>query len=377
MTVADPSSETKDNAATEGDKALTSDTSQQDAHAASSTATETKADDKPAGDKPAGEKSEDAPKPKSVLEAAKAALAKDKGAAPSAADAKTDQTSKPETGKDGEPVKLEGEKPEEVPQQFKDHPAWQRIAKARDGFKAEAEASKVGADKWKSFNELATAHMGSPEAAAQWLNRGGDLAKAGVTGQEQHVITEFALATKSDPNRAFAIIKPIFEALQNIVGEVLPNDLREAVERGEMTEEAAQRLNKAEATGRIEARRSAMASKTVEDTRAAETTRSTNVAMGNAVASWEGRLAKSDPDWQRIAPLVNEQVGILREARQPKTPAEAVKLCDDAVALVKRMVGTGAGARPAVGAPAIVPSNRQTEERPKSALEAARRALAR
>ncbi|MGZ3330229.1 MAG: hypothetical protein ACXU85_24025 [Xanthobacteraceae bacterium] len=373
MTVADPSSETTDNAATEGDKVGTSDTSQPDASAASSTASTETAKAEPKGET----KAEDAPKPKSVLEAAKAALAKDKGVAPSATDAKTDQQPKPETGKGGEQAKTEAEKAEEVPQQFKDHPAWQRIAKARDGFKAEAETHKAGAEKWKSFNELATAHMGSPEAAAQWLNRGGDLAKAGVTTQEQHVITEFALATKSDPNKAFAIIKPIFEALQNIVGEVLPNDLREAVDRGEMTEEAAQRLNKAEAAGRINQRRAEAAGKTVEDTRTAEAQRATNVAMGNAVASWEGRLAKSDPDWQRIAPLVNEQVGILREARQPKTPAEAVKLCDDAVALVKRMISTGAVARPAVGAPAIVPSNRQTEERPKSALEAARRALAR
>lgn len=377
MTVADPSPETTDNAATEGDKPVTSDTSQPDASAASSTA-DKETGEKPAGDKPAGDKAGDAPKPKSVLEAAKAALAKDKGVASSATDVKTDQQPKPKTGEGGEPAKTpEVEKAEEVPAEFSKHPAWIRNAKTRDEAIKARDEFKVDADKWKSFNELATAHMGSNEAAAQWLNRGGDLVKAGVTPQEQHVVTEFAIATKSDPNRALAIIKPIYETLQNIVGEVLPADLREAVERGEMTEDAARRLNKAEASGRIEQRRATMANKAVEDTRTAEATRSTNVAMGNAVVSWEGRVSKNEPDWQRIAPLVNEQVGILREARQPKTPAEAVKLCDDAVAIVKRMVGAGAVAKPNVGAALITSSNRQQEERPKSALEAARRALAR
>lgn len=373
MTVADPSPETTETVAPEGDNSALPTTSNTDAPAASSTATETS--DKPAGDKSAGEPAGDAPKFKSVHEATKAAMSKDKSAAPSAADVKT--VEQPKTAADETTKTAEAERAEEIPAEFSKHPAWIRNAKTRDEAIKARDEFKVGAEKWNSFRELSSAHMGSIENAQAWMNRGGELVKAGVNAAEQKVVTDFAIAAKTDPNRAIEIIKPIYEALQGIVGEVLPNDLKEAVERGEMTEEAAKRLNKSEATARIERTRSAQAGKTAEERDAAEARTTLMGRQHNAVVSWEGRVSKIEPDWERIASLVNEQVGILREARQPKTPEEAVKICDDALAFVKRTAGVGAGPRPAVGGPTTVPSNRQQETRPKDVHEAVKRALAR
>jgi hypothetical protein len=371
MTVADPSPETPDNAAPESGTPGLPTTSNPDAsQVASSTTAETGAETA-APAKGADESAGDAPKPKSAFEAAKAAMAKDKGADPSSADAKPNQQPKPD-GKGDEPVKPEGAKPEgekaEIPQEFSKHPAWIRIAKDRD-------EKAAGAEKWTRFNELATAGYGDPKSAEVWMNQGAQLNRAGVTDQEKQVVLEFAVAAKRDPERAFNIIKPVYEALQGIVGEILPQDLREAVERGEMTEEAAQRLNRSEAKQRIAGRRAQMADDTVKQRDEATAAHNAQTAMAQAVVSWEGRVSATEPDWARIAPLVNEQVTILREARQPKTPEEAVKLCDDAVAIVKKMGGVFAAPKPSVTPPSAAPSQRRQETRAKSVFEHVKRAV--
>ncbi len=384
MPVADPSSETPNADVTDGvDKGNPTTSSTTDASAVSSTATETAA--KPAdGEKPAGgEGGGDATKPKSVFEAVKAGLNKDKGADPSSADAKQVQPNQPKdkAGADGQPAKP-GEKPEgakpEVPTEFSKHPAWIRIAKDRDQARSELDTAKDGAEKWTRFNELVkSTGFGTTEAADAWMNMGARWNKAGVTEDERMVMSEIAIATRTDPARALKIITPIYDALRGIVGEgSLPADLQAQVDAGELTEEHARRIVRADADKRLAEGRANRESDAARQEREAREAQAAGEKMFQAVFSWETKQAGSDPDWQRIAPLVNEQIGILRDARKPRTAEDAVKVCDDALAIVKRTIGAVVPPKPAVTPPSTPTANRQPQARAPSLLEHVKRSLA-
>jgi hypothetical protein len=330
---------------------------------------ETASADAPKAETPEGGKEDEgAKRPKSILEAAKAALAaKDKGAASQAADAK-DQQPKPKDGK-GEPAAktTEDEGKAEVPQEFSKHPAWVRIAKQRDEFKA-------GAERWDRFNELVqSGGYGETKAVEDWLNGGTRLNEAGVSTDERGLLLEFAVAAKTDPKRAWEILDPIHKALRGVLGEDdLPDDLKQAVEAGEMTEDAARRVARSEAASRIEAKRTSIAQERETARNAEQAEGRAHAGMTSAVVGWERRQAASDPDWLHIAEAVSDQVALLRAARNPRTPEDAVKVCDDAVAFVKRLRGQP---KPVVAPSRNTPSNTQTVERPKSVFEAAKRAL--
>lgn len=352
------------------------DSPNQDAQqAVSSTATETGTDAQPnASDKPAGGEAGDPDgakeRPKSIVEAARQALTKTKGAPASPAADATSQQPKTTDGKQKPAASATAEDPDkDLP--FHKHPRW--IERGE-----ELKAARADAEKWQRFNELVhQGGYGDTQAVEGWLNGGTQLNQAGVSADERGLLLEFGVAAKTNPERAYEIIKPIYEALRTVIGDVLPADLQQAVDNGEMTEDHARRLAKSEAGSRIQGRRAQIATETVERTQTTQQEALANQAMATAVVSWEQRQASSNPDWESIAKSVSETVAMLRPTRNPRSPEDAVKLCDDALAFVMRTKGTAAQPRPTVKAPGTGHSPTTTQARPKSVLEAARMALAR
>lgn len=377
MTVTDPSSETPSAPGPETADAGVPNSSSQttDASAASSTADPSAS--APA-DAPKAEGSDgdaDASKPKTLIDAVKATL-KSKGTGSSPDDAKTVQPSTQKVGETDPKAAPEAEA--DVPKEFSKHPAWIRIAKDRDAHKERASQHEQGAKSWSRFNELVKASgFGDERGAEAWMNMGAELNKFGVNDQEKQVLSRFAVATKTDPALALKIIEPIYSALRNIAGEGdLPADLREQVDQGLITDEAARRIARTEASSQIAAARAARADQQAKAEAEARASRETQQAMANEVYSWEQRISSTDPDWQRIAPLVNEQVAILRDARKPQTGADAVKVCEDALALVKKTIGLAPSARTAPLAPPASPSSRRTETPATSVYEHVKRTFA-
>lgn len=329
------------------------------------------ANDKPEAGSEQGQEDGGAQKPKTVLEAAKAGLDKAKGAASPAEDTK-DQ--KPKTAPDGKQpaTKPEGDVTDTgIPKEFHKHPAWIRIAQERD-------ANKEGAAKWERFNELVQAGgYGETKAVEDWLNGGTQLNQAGVSAEERGLLLEFGVAAKTNPERAFEIVAPIYNALREVLGDVLPSDLQKQVDEGELSEEAARRVAKSEASKRIADHRTQRTTQQVEQDRQVTQDNRAKEAMATAVVSWEQRQSSTNPDWERVASAVSETVANLRAARNPRTPEDAVKLCDDALQFVMRTAGLGQAAKPNVTIPQARSSTRQQAAAPKSAFEAAKLALGR
>lgn len=303
----------------------------------------------------------DAKKP-SLLETVKADIEKKGTEAPSAKEPVKETPDKPAVAADAKDPDSEGEP-------FHKHPRW--IA-----MRAEVATYKEGAENWNRFNELIDkSGFENRDAATGWLDRGAELTRVGVTSGERELLVEFGHTAKTNPARAMEILKPIYENLREFLGETLSPDLQKAVDDGEMTEDAARRLSKSEASARISSQRVQRTEQDSRTQREAGDAERDQAESATAVVAWERQHAKTDPDWKRIAPAVVEAVTNLRDARKPRTAKESLAVCNDALAFVKRTVGIGAPHRPAVTPPNTNSSTHPTKPRPKSAFEAAKQGL--
>lgn len=312
-------------------------------------------------------KAEGDAEPKTPIEAAKAGLAKLKPVGQSSSPKAPDPAAKPEDGaerKPGETPKAEADK--DLP--FHNHPRWKQVQADRDALKPRAES-------WDRFEaKLRESGIGQEDVVAL-LDGGTQLARAGVTSDERLVLFDFAAACKTDPQRAYQIVEPVFNALRQELGIELPDDLRKRVEEGEVAEDAARRLAQAEASARIaknQAQRTTEASRAQADANAQAEAGRQIVA---AVTAWEGRQ-RSDPDWSAKEKRVVRQIGLLRAAKPPRTTDEAVALCDEALAMVNDDWREMAPRKPEIKPAASGSTNRVAPE-PSTPLEAARQALER
>lgn len=304
--------------------------------------------------------------PKTPIEAAKAGLAKLKPVGQSSSQKAPDPAAKPEEAVPNKDVpKADADK--DLP--FHNHPRWKEV-------QADRAALKPRAENWDRFEaKLRETGIGHEDVTAL-LDGGTRLNRAGVTSDERHVLFDFAYYVKTDPAKAYEIVEPIFNALRQAVGVELPEDLRKQVDEGEITEDAARRLAKSEATARIaetKAKRTTDESRADQDARAAA---DLETRIISAATGWEGRQ-RSDPDWTAKEKRVVRQIGLLRAAKPPRTPEEAVALCDEALAMVNEDWREMAPRKPEIRPQTASGSTTRAAPEPTTPIEAARQALER
>lgn len=198
-----------------------------------------------------------------------------------------------------------------------------------------------------------------------------------VSQAEYAYSLEFIAAVKNDPRRAWEMVQPLLADLRKHVGEELPEDLASEVTAGTISRERAQELA---ATRAEQARlRSQGERRTQQD--AASQQRAAVIQQVEqwtaAVQSYEQQWKATDPDYDRKYPRVWERMVVLmNELGQPTSEQASVSLLKQARADVEKwMSGFVPKPKPKEGLPAGG-ANPQTQGAPKSALEAARRAVA-
>jgi hypothetical protein len=256
----------------------------------------------------------------SMLETVNAALKPKEGSpsseTPGKAEAKPQDSTKPETPDDelsDDELSKVGEK---VQRRFK------RYASDLRGKDAEIAGLKPKADE---FDRIVTS-----------------VKTAGLDNREVDALISLGSDLRRNPSQALERLMPIVAALQEQVGVVLSPELQEQVRLGYLTEEHARRISKAEATGRItsqQAEREAAERKAKDE---AEAQTKAITASIDAVEKWDKAKAEKDPDWHLKRNEVAEQVelAIGKEARKRNapyypTPEEAVKLAEDALKTVQ------------------------------------------
>lgn len=185
-------------------------------------------------------------------------------------------------------------------------------------------------------------------------------------------------ALKNTPEKALEMLRPHYERLQALVGERLPDDLREKIEDGRLDEVTAREL--AQTRGRATLMEQGVRERAEREAQAREAAEAN--ARANAAESYIAGKRTTDPDFAVKEPLLR---GAIREAlddaiaagRSPRTPDDVTRIMETAYSKltshlrtlnpqrnrpVSRPVPSGMSSTPATAAP-------------KNALEVTRMAL--
>jgi hypothetical protein len=321
---------------------------------------------KPAGDtEPKG----DAEPPKTALEAAQRVMAKE-GSQPS--DAKPQQSGDAQKPTPAEAAKSPEDKgaaaeDDDSKLPFKDHPRWKKMS-------SEHRMLKVAKEK----NEEAIKSLEPKAKAVDDLT--GYLRDNNLEREDfQNGLTIMA-AIKSDPAKAYGLLRPIMDRLELATGARLPDDLKAKVEAGTVDAETAAELARtraAEARARTQAE--SIQQRTTHDTQERERQELEGQikVVTDTMNAWDAEWMKRDPDAAKLRPFVEDLLMLEGSAKPPRNAEEARALCERAVTKARERLG------------AFVPAPKPKEGRlpdgglpvetavvPKSSLEAAQAALA-
>ena len=190
-----------------------------------------------------------------------------------------------------EPKKPDDENYSDVP--FNKHPRFQQLLR-------EAKANKQDAERYRNVDRfLFDAGLSSEEAADG--------------------LTIMGLA-KTNPAEAWKQIRPWLEKLVVAAGEVIPEDLRERVAKGELTQDAALEVSKARATAASV--QVAQSFRTQQEERR-QATDAAN-AVQQAAADWEADRMAKDPNFAAKQPAIMKEVVFLQRTEGMPATREGV-----------------------------------------------------
>lgn len=208
---------------------------------------------------------------------------------------------------------------------FNKHPRFQQLLRERNSFKQDAERYQ-NVDRF-----LFDAGLSSVEAADG--------------------LTIMGLA-KTNPAEAWKQIRPWLEKLVVAAGEVIPDDLRQRVAKGELSQDAALEVSKARATAASV--QAAQSFREQQEERRQQT--SNQNAVQQTAADWEADRMTKDPNFAAKQPAVMKEVIYLqRTDGMPTTPQGVIDMLKKAYKTVND------GLKPA---PVTTPAVRQQPVRP-------------
>lgn len=181
--------------------------------------------------------------------------------------------------------------------------------------------SDVPFHKHPRFQELITERNTFKEDATRYQNVAKYLDENNLSSEDAaNALSTFARA-KIDPAGAFAELKPWLQDLLVRAGEVLPDDLRARVEKGELTQDTASEISRERA--KVNSHESRQSFEQQRTQRNAETQHVT--ALVTTAKAWEDdRLAK-DPNFKAKQPALMREVAFLQLQEGKPKNVEGVK----------------------------------------------------
>lgn len=302
-----------------------------------------------------------------MLSAVKAALEpKEKSLNSESQDSKPDATA--------EAAPKEGDKPDEDSDDFTEEELTQ-LAKLKP--KTHKRITKLLDEKKADLREIEDL---KPQAQ-QFQQMARFVQDAGLSVDEVNRGFDAMRNLKQDPLKAYEQIKPIFLQLQQMVGEVLPEDLVQEVSQGRLTEAHARELALARTRTTLATQRVQTFEQQNQQRQEVEAFESRRNAAAGSVSEWERTKSKSDPDWKLKQSRVTELIELDLHRRQKSDPNffpssdEAVSMAEAALKKVNEEMKRFNPRPKAVNAVTDVASTRSTAK-PANMLEAAKQGLA-
>lgn len=242
--------------------------------------------------------------------------------------------------------KEDGEGEDDVESEGKDDPAKAEADKSKDG-KAkdeEGESDEPSADElkaWKPktrerFEKLQAKYRDASERLEKAETEAGQyrqfvdfLDTNGVTEDEANELFNIGALMKNDPFKALELITPHYHGLLEVTGNIIPPDLQQQVKAGYMTQAAALEVSRARAKGQV----IPAVHQQTQQRQEVRQQGQNNASMQSAIASWEQKWSKSDPDYnvKKDRVLDRLELTLARAARTktlPRTVEQAVALAE-------------------------------------------------
>jgi hypothetical protein len=255
--------------------------------------------------------------PSSMLEVVQAALKGDEETSPGSDDAGSEDTETVSQGAD---------------------------AKSRDDAEAGSDAGEISDEEFKSYapktrkriEQLLDDRRQKTSQIDELSNRlkvfepvEQIIGSSGLQPAEVQNTIAIAGLIKTNPWEAMRALQPIYEQLSQITGQTLPNDLKEQVRLGYITEPHARSL--AQSRNQVQhltAQQQMQAQR--EQEQAQQRQLQTLVTDASTAATdWETTKAKTDPDFKLKQPRINELVRLaVHEEGYPKSKADVRALLD-------------------------------------------------
>jgi hypothetical protein len=202
--------------------------------------------------------------------------------------------------------------------------------------------------------------------AVRYRNVRSFLDENGVSDAEAADALMITSLLKSDPVQAWAKMKPIVEAVLHAAGEILPQDLEQRVQAGELPRDVAVQMNRQHAQVRsLETRQQIDYQR--QQSRAQ---REAGQRCQDAAMSWERDRQVKDPNYAAKQAEIMKEVNWLQrqQGSVPNTPDAVREMLDKAYKNVSASFKAPAPRRPAAR-PSSISHGADAQPAPKSTLE--------
>lgn len=300
--------------------------------------------------------------PETLLDAVKAAVKKDSAETPSSSEDDQDEEDSEES--DSPPAK-QGKAPGEEEDDKDPSPEELRGYKPKTRRRIERLLSQRN-DLQRQIDDL------NP-SAEQYRKIETFISNSGLESQEVANGFQVMAMMKNDPARALEVLRPMVAQLEQITGHALPDDLRQKVKSGHMSQQDALELSRARAGQRWTEQQSQVERQRREAREAEDRQRQSIQTMQQAATTWERQWEASDPDYARLQPLVQTaaKADVLEHRNRTgkfPTPDEVRAILDRAKEQVK--AATRPSRRPPVQTVREQGESRDSAPVPKTMLEA-------
>lgn len=192
------------------------------------------------------------------------------------------------------------------------------------------------------------------------------------------VLLDLGVALRKGDFRTFYQgVLPYVELAEEALGLTISPDLRQQVEQGHMTTEAAKRFTQERISRQLADSTAQKAQAQLQTATQAHQTQALQTAVASAVGTWEAGIRQSDPDYGQKQELVRNMLwSVISEVGSPQNPQQAVLIAQEAY---RRVNDAAARFRPAPKPTQAVPSSLHraagAKAEPKSLMEAAMQGL--
>lgn len=250
------------------------------------------------------------------------------------------------------------------PLPFHKHPRFQKVIRQRNELREKAQVVEQERDQYRQGHEQFEAIQGFMQQNKLQVQ---DVSQA----------LRIAAAINNDPAKAAEMLQPIVESLHKYTGEILPEDLKQRVETGELSEQDARDLVKTRNENARLSRQSTQQAREREQQQTQAHVQRARQAMANAATNEQARIVKTDPDYAKKESLIRDKLEVLIHQRQPRTADEAAALVREAHQAVTKQLKSVLGRRESRPSPSSADSgkSRTAPREPETMQEAIAQAM--